>query len=222
MPDVDSSAVSGVEVRGFRRGALSTDSWDQYVIPVRDRMTSFQGRGNSFVTPGRAAASQKVLALHNATSSPVFVQVNRITVDVSSTVIKAVTVVPPLIRVHRFTAIPTNGTLLAKVPRDTALSSSSSVTLWGDASADGTGSGTTLTITIPASNIIAQHRAPRLLTGATLDPADPIRFFDSEPDITLRALEGVCVFLDQATATTGNPSTDAWVITIDWEEFTRP
>jgi hypothetical protein len=31
-------ATAGVEVRGYRRGTLTTDSWDQYVIPVKDRI----------------------------------------------------------------------------------------------------------------------------------------------------------------------------------------
>src|SRR4051794_6584286 len=104
MADVDTTTVSGVEARGYRRGALSTDSWDQYVVPVRDRVTSWAGRAATFKTPGRAAVGQKLLALHNATASSVLVCVNRIRVDVLQTAVKAVTVVPPMIRVQRFTA----------------------------------------------------------------------------------------------------------------------
>lgn len=222
MGDTDSSAVSGVEVRGYRRGTVSTDSWDQYVVPVRDRIPSFYGRASTFITPGRAAVSQKLMALHNATSSTVIVCVNRIMVDMLTTVVKAATVIPPVIRIHRFTAIPTNGTALTKIGLDTALSSNASVTVWGDASADGTGSGTTLTVTIPSNSCIHQKYAPRCLTAVGYEPIDTAPFFEGEPDITLRALEGVCVFLDQAVVTTGNPSTDRWIATVDWEEYTRP
>jgi hypothetical protein len=222
MGDIGTSAVSGVEVRGYRRGTLSTDDWDQYVVPVRDRIVSFNGRACTFKTPGRAAVSQKLLALHNATGSAVTVCVNRVTVDLLSTVAKAITVVPPVIRIHRFTAVPTNGTALAKVAMDTSQSSNSAVTAWGDASADGTGSGTTLTVTIPASSMLAQVYAPRLISAAGYEMVDTVPFFYGEPDITLRALEGICVFLDAAVVTTGNPATDLWIASCDWEEYSRP
>jgi hypothetical protein len=222
MGDIDTTAVSGVEARGYRRGAVSTDSWDQYVVPVRDRISSFYGRACTFKTPGRAATTQKILALHNATASSVVVCINRITVDLLSTVVKAITVVPPVIRCHRFTAVPTNGTALAKVALDTSQSSNAAVTAWGDASADGTGSATTLTVTIPANSMLAQVYAPRWITAAGYEPVDTASFFYGEPDITLRALEGVVVYLDAAVVTTGNPATDMWVASVDWEEYTRP
>jgi hypothetical protein len=234
MPDVDSSATAGLEVRGYRRGALTTDSWDQYVIPVKDRVVGFTGRASTFVTPGRAATSQKILAIHNATGSSVFVSINRIRVDVIQTAAagKAPTVLPPIIRVCRFTAVPTNGTSLTKVPLgDTTVSSNSAVTCWGDASADnagaGTSSATTLTITVPANNILAQAYGPRIMVVGTsastfYEPLDTIEFFVGEPDVMLRPLEGVCVFLEHATNTTGNPTTDKWLAFVDWEEWTRP
>lgn len=228
MADVDSTAISGVEVRGYRRGTLSTDSWDQYVIPTKDRITSFSGRVCSFVTPGRAATSQKIMALHNATGSSVIVSVNRIRVDLLTTVAKALTVQPPIIRIHRFTAIPTNGTNIttSKVGLDTALTSNASVTVWGDSSADnagaGTSSATTLTVTIPSNSAIAQLYAPRAITAAGYEPIDAATFFEGDSDITLRALEGVCVFLDAATTSTGIPTTDKFLVMIDFEEYTRP
>lgn len=224
MGDLNSSTTAGVDARGFRRAGSGTGPWDQYVVPVRDRIVSYSGRASTFITPGRAAVGQKILALHNATGSSVIVCVNRVVVDVLSTVTKAITVVPPLIRIHRFTAIPTNGTVLSKVPMDSSQSSNASVTAWGDASADGTGSGTTLTVTIPAGSILHQKYAPRLFGTAPIgyEPIDTAPFFEGEPDITLRALEGICVFLDQAVVTTGNPSTDRWVAVIDFEEYTRP
>jgi hypothetical protein len=235
MADTDSSATAGVEVRGYRRGTLSTDSWDQYVIPVKDRIVSFTGRAATFVTPGRAAVSQKILALHNATGSSVIVNVNRIRVDLLSTAFKAITVLPPIIRINRFTTLPTNGTALTKTALDSTLTSNASVTAWGDASADNSGAGTSsaTTLTITAGAVLAQGYAPRYTGFATpnvtaasgvpmYEMLDTIEFFVGEPDITLRALEGICVFLDQATVTTGNPTTDKWLAVIDWEEYTRP
>lgn len=220
MGDIDSSLVSGVEVHGYRRGALSTDSWDQFVIPTKDRITSFHGRAASFITPGRAAVSQRLLALHNATASTIVINVNRIRVDVLVTAVKAVTVVPPVIRVVRFTALPTGGTALAKVTTDTAQTSNAAATVWGDASADGTGSATTLGVT--PTGTLAQTYGPRIFTAVGYEPVDTALFFDGETDITLRALEGICVTMDAAVVTTGNPATDRWIASIDWEEYTRP
>lgn len=224
MGDVASTAVGGQEWRGYRRGTGGTDDVDQYVVPVRDRVASFSGRVSTFITPGRAAVGQKILALHNATGSPVIVCVNRIVVDVLSTVTKAITVIPPLIRIHRFTVVPTDGTVLSKVPMDTTQSSNASVVARGDASADGTLSAVTLNVTIPAGSTLHQKYAPRLFGTAPIgyEPIDTAPFFEGEPDVTLRALEGICVFLDQAVVTTGNPSTDRWVAMVDFEEYTRP
>lgn len=222
MGDLSSTTVSGVDARGYRRAGSGTGPWDQYVIPVEDRIVSFKGSAATFITPGRAAVSQKLLALHNATASTVLVNVNRIIVDCLNTVAKLPTVIPPVIRIHRFTAVPTNGTVLSKVAEDTNNSSNASVTAWGDASADGTSSGTTLTVTIPAGSIIRQIWAPRLITAAGYEPIDTAQFLIGEPDITLRALEGIAVFLDQATVTTGNPTTDRWLAQIYWDEYTRP
>ena len=55
-----------------------------------------------------------------------------------------------------------------------------------------------------------------------MEAADKVTFPDAEDDvITLNALEGLCVFLDYATATF-NPTTDIWTVSCAWEEYTRP
>ncbi len=224
MPDIDATLTSGVEAKGYREGATTADPWTQYVIPKEDRIVSFSGRTGTFVTPGRAVAAQKVFALHNATGSTVVASVDRLTIDLLTTVIKAATVLPPIIRVQRFTTLPTGGTVLAKTGMDTTLTSNASVTAWGDSSADNAGAGTAsaTTLTITAGAVISQKYAPRMFTVAGYEPIDTAPFFHGEPDITLRALEGVVVFLDMATVTTGNPATDKWIVTCDWTEFTRP
>lgn len=220
MGDVNATTTAGIDARGYRRAGSGAGPWDQYVVPVEDKIISFDGRAATFVTPGRAAVGQKILALHNASGSAVLVEVSRITVDLLTTVAKAATVIPPVIRIQRFTVLPTGGTALAKTAQDTSGSSNASVTAWGDASADGTGSATTLTVT--ALGVVAQKWAPRILSAVGYEPVDTAPFFYGEPDITLRALEGVCVFLDQATVTTGNPATDRWLAEIDFREYTRP
>lgn len=178
---------------------------------------SATGRGtvHSFRTPGRAGTTgQKIFALHNATGSTKIVHVKNLFVDLTCTVVKAVTVLPPVIRVHRFTAVPTNGTALTKVSKDTALTLDAAITAWCDASADGTSSATALTVTIPANSCIAQEFAPRLITAAGYEMFDRTILLN-EQDIVLRALEGVVVFVDYVLATQ-NPTTDMWLAGCDW------
>jgi hypothetical protein len=184
---------------------------------------TYKGRVSTFRTPGRAGtAGQKIFALHNATGSTKVLTINLLAVDVTCTVVKAVTVLPPMIRCCRFTAVPTNGTTLTKVARDTSLSSNASVTAWGDASADGTLSASALTvaaITVGSAAVAAaltQEFAPRLITAVGYEMFDRTEFF-SDSSITLRALEGIVVFLDYVLATQ-NPATDMWSVTCDWCE----
>jgi hypothetical protein len=197
----------------------------QRVEPIfAAKQTKYLGRVCSFRTPGRAGTvGQKIFALHNASGSAVVVDVQKIFVDLVQTVGKSSSVLPPVIRAIRFTSVPTNGTSLTKQPEDSSLSSNSSVTVWGDASVDGTGSGTTLTITLTAgaSQAVSQEFAPRLITGAGYEMFDRTTFFENEEEaITLRAAEGLAVFLDY-TAATQNPVTDMWVIGARWVEWTQ-
>jgi len=195
----------------------------QRVEPVdASRQVSYRGRASTFRTTGRAGtAGQKLFAIHNATDSGVLVKLNRIKVDVVNTAVRAITVEPSLIRMWKFTAVPTNGTQLTKVPLDSALSSSASVTVRGDASADKTLSGSALTVTLPAGTFFSQEYGPRNFTAVGQESADVVEFLVEDSDeMILRPLEGVCVFLDYPTATF-NPATDFWVATCDWEDYTE-
>ena len=208
---------TGKSLRTFNRG---TAGHDQYVVPVDPRNVTFRGRGATWRIPGRAGTvGQKLAAIHNATGSTVLLNLNRLSVDVSTTVVKAVTVLPPIIRLHRFTAVPTNGTVTAKVGLDTALGTNASVTAWQDASADGTSSAAALTVTIPVNQILTEEFAPRLITAAGYEPADRLTFLEGSPDVMIRAGEGIVVELAYNLATM-NPITDFWIVQIDWDEFT--
>lgn len=179
----------------------------------------FRGSTASFRTLGRAGtAGQKIAAIHNATGSSIKVKVRKVRVDWYCTVVKAVTVPPPIVRLWKFTDVPTNGTVLTKNKIGGSTTSSASCTLWGDASADGTGSATTLTVTLPAGTIIDQHMGARIITAVGEVNVFELEF-DFQEYIELAALEGVCVFLAY-TAATSNPITDMWVTTIQWEETT--
>jgi len=220
MGDFEATAIAGVEARGYRRGAASTDGWDQYVIPVNDKIVSYRGRAATFRIPGNAAVTQNLASIHNATGSTILVDVNRIIVDLTSTALKAITVQQPVVRLYKVTVLPTAGSALAKTSFDSTLSSSASVTLLQGASAHRVASA--LTATLPANAVIDQVQASRVFTAAGHESMDSVLFLDGEPDCTLRALEGLVVVAEDAIVTTGNPATDWWTVVIDWTEFTRP
>jgi hypothetical protein len=194
------------------------------------RQVSFRGRACSYRTPGRAgSAGQKLFAIHNATASSVVVDVHHIMVDMVQTVVKAVTTLPPLMRVYKFTVVPTSGSgwNLAKNAEDASLTTKSTVTVWGDASSDGGSSATPLAIGAitngAQAGLITQMFAPRFMGGAGTNPQselmDRATFFDGEDEIiSLRALEGLAIHLDY-TAPGQNPITDMWTAAVRWREY---
>lgn len=211
---------SGAATSALQQNDALTDV-ELRATPVPVSMASasvlFKGRAATFRTPGRAGTTgQNILAIHNATGSAVTVTVSKIVVDIYQTVVKAITVAPPNIRIWKVTVLPTNGTALAKTKIGGTTTSSGSVTVFGDASADGTGSGTTLTTTRPAGTFIAQRFASRNITAAGYEMIDGIEFLDST-DVILNPLEGLVVFLDYTLATQ-NPVTDMWAAYVEWTE----
>ena len=228
LTTLNGGAVSGFKAQRVKVGwgvdATFTDVKASTPLPVdtdSKRVVSYYGRACSFRMPGRAGtAGQNLFSLHNATGSTVIVDLERLTIDTVVTVVKAVTVLPPSIRLYRVTVLPTNGTAVQKVARDSSLTSSSSVTILQDASADGTASTTTLTATIPANNVVTQMFAPRLITAAGYEMIDTFAFFEgSDQRLVLRPLEGVVVRLDYTVATQ-NPITDMWSCDLKWTEYT--
>jgi len=214
---------AGSKTRTRTRTVGANTIHEPYVLVQDSRLITYLGRVATFRTPGRAGtAGQKLFAIHNATGSAVIVDIEKITVDLVQTVVKAVTVLPPVIRAWKVTVLPTNGTALTKVPSDSTLSSSASVTVFGDASADGTSSSSALVATLPAGTILTQEFAPRLITAAGYEMADRIEF-SGEQDrlVTLNPLQGVVIFADYVLATQ-NPVTDMWIIGCKFTEYTNP
>jgi len=183
---------------------------------------AYAGKASTFRIPGRAGTTgQKLFSIHNATGSTIVAEVHKITVDLVQTVIKAVTVLPPVIRLWKVTVLPTNGTAATKVAEDSgATATSASVTVLQDASADGTNSTTALTATLPAGTVVSEEFAPRLITAAGYEMFDRTEFMSDELEsVVLRPLEGLVVYLDY-TAATQNPITDMWLVGCRWEEYT--
>jgi hypothetical protein len=195
------------------------DRWGaMYISDERNNIT-FRGRSSTFRQLGRAGTTgAKLLAIHNATTSTVNAVIQQIAVDVMSTVIMAVTVAPVVIRIWKFTAVPTNGNSLIKNKTGGTGATNSSITLWGDSSADDTNSTTPLAITLPSGTILDATFRPRLIT-AVGESNDKLMRFDyvNGGGIELAPLEGLCIFLDYTLATQ-NPVTDKWVASIEWTE----
>ena len=216
--------TSGTAVISIRASAGVGGTFANQVLPVEidpRRLISFRGRASTFRIPGRAGTTgQKLFSIHNATGSTILVDVDKFKIDKVETVVKAVTVLPPLVRLYKVTVLPTNGTAVTKVARDSAQSSSASLTILQDASADGTSSATALTATLPAGTVIEGEFAPRLITAAGYEMSDRVEFLkETDELITLRPLEGLVVMLDYVLATQ-NPITDMWVVTAKWLEYT--
>jgi len=191
------------------------------VVMVNDH-GSYAGKAATFTIPGRAGtAGQKLFSIHNATGSTIVAEVHKITIDLVQTVVKAVTVMPPVIRLWKVTVLPTNGTAATKVAEDSSsTATSASVTVLQDASANGTSSTTALTATLPAGTVVSEEFAPRLLTAAGYEMFDRTEFMsDPLESVVLRPLEGLVVFLDYTLATQ-NPVTDMWLVGARWEEYT--
>jgi hypothetical protein len=132
------AGVADVRARERTDPVLGTTVAEQYVIPISERVASFKGLATSFRMPGRAATAQNLFAIFNASGSTVLVAVRRLSFQMDVTT--ALTAVAKQIKTSRITAVPTNGTAVTKVAIDSAQTSSASVTVWNDASADGTSS----------------------------------------------------------------------------------
>lgn len=202
--------------------------WVPRVEPIDgSKEYSFKGSFSTFDTLGRAGTTgQKLAAIHNATGSTVLVDVYGIKVDLvqAAAAGQAPTVLGTKIRLWKFTAVPTNGTVMTKVPVDSTLASKSTVTVWGDASSDTVNSASALTITLPAGTFGLTEFAPRMLVVGTsastlYEPFDGTMYLaDPSQAITLRPLEGLAVFLDYTVAT-GNPITNHWVCSMQFAEY---
>lgn len=227
LTTLNGGAVSGVKAQrtkvGWGADASFRDVSGLYPLPITlngDHKVSFEGRTSTFRIPGRAGTvGQKLFSIHNATGSTIVVDVNSIQVHHTETVVKAVTVLPPVIRLYKVTVLPTNGTAAVKVSKDNNQSSSSAVTILQDASADGTSSTTALTATLTTS-IVAGVFADRYVTAVGNDKFTLANFLNGNDEyLTLRALEGLVVMLDYTLATQ-NPITDMWLVNCDWVEYT--
>src|SRR4051812_1969891 len=115
------SSIAVTPGTGAAVDTFSNPNGDHRQIVLPCDHGGYNGRFGTFKIPGRALAAHNLAAIHNATGSTIAVDVKFIGVDLYQTVIKAVTVPPPVVRISRFTTLPTNGTAGTKAPVDTTL-----------------------------------------------------------------------------------------------------
>lgn len=218
------SGVAVADIRVRERAVSGVTYAEQYVIPERWRIPSFIGMAATFRSVGRAATAQNYFSIENAAGSAVLVCVRSVEIHTDFTV--ALAVVDGLLSLSRPAALPTNGTTLAKASvgtgEDTAQSSSGSVVIRGDASADGTNSASALTAT-PGS-LAWRHFVGRVHTavGQVLDtPKEMIPYAIRDNGVILRANESLLVSGAFVNAT-DNPATNHYTTSVCWEEYTLP
>jgi hypothetical protein len=178
----------------------------------------YSGFVSTFTTPGRAGtAGQKIFSIHNgaADASPTVVSVSKVSVSMYATVIKAVTMAPPIVRLWKVTVAPTGGDLITKVVDNTdGEAADSLVVCRQDASANVTSSSGALTATLPAGTFIKSIPASRIITAVASDVPQLVTFDLGKP-IKLRNVEGLVVFLDYTDAGS-NPITDMWTVNCEF------
>jgi hypothetical protein len=223
----------GKMLRTFTRSVAGNTVHEQAVQIVDPRQVTYRGRGSTYRITGRAPATpfiQNLMTIWNPAGNNVLVDVQRIMIDSYSTATRIMNIHPAIVRVDRITAAPSGGNAVVKVPMDTADVTDAEVALLQDASADGTNSTAALAVTHTAGAFLTQEVVPRVASHAAttttnvtpwMEPADRMEFFAGEPDVTLRAGNGLSLFL-QGQAATSIPATDFFVATIDWEEYTLP
>lgn len=213
-----SAIIGKVGIDQTTPGTTNKVSLGSDVVSTQKSNVIYRGSAATFRIPGRAGTvGQKILSIHNATGSAISLRVRQIRVDLVQTVVKAITVLPPVVRVWAVTVLPTNGTALTKNKIGGTGATNATATLLQDASADGTGSASTLTATLPAGTIINQEYAPRFITGAGYEMGDRL-LFEFDDGIVLGALQGIVVFVDYVLATQ-NPTTDMWLASVEWDEY---
>jgi hypothetical protein len=212
---------TGKTVRTYKRGAATDDPHDSYLVRSAARVVTNYGIASTFRTPGRASVSQYIFALGCSSSSTVNIVLHRLVIIVDHTALLAA--VAAAARLHRvaYTNI-SNGTSLTKGRLNTTLSANAQVSAWGDASADGTGSGTTLTISATQSRVWGtiiprMHTAVGQVQGMQFSLLPPL---SNTYPVIIRPGGALAVEI-AAPATSANPTTNHYLVNCVWEEYTE-
>lgn len=188
-----------------------------------NRDTIASGWVSGFRTPARAATTQILFTLLNGGTN--VVALRRLNAEVDTIVAKAVA--SPFLRLMRISAVTAStGTTLTIGVSDTAATAlSSSIVATGDASADGTNSGTALAATTTGA-ALWQQLVPRLHTAVGLWNPESMPMmpddggFINDSPLLLRNGQGVAVIANSPAA----PTAGDWVYAIKavFDEVTLP
>lgn len=220
----DQAAGAGVaEIRARERTVDGGTYAEQYVIPVDEKVSSFHGMASTFRTVGSVATTQWLWQMQNAAGSAVLVAVRSVICTMDATA--ALATPNPVFGLTRSTGTRAGGTAMTKVSAgtgpDAADTSSASVTVQGAASADGTN---TLITGLTVGGWMSRRVGNRLHTAVGQVLAPPLELVPlplQKDGIILRASEQLAVVLS-AAATTDNPVTNHYTVSVVWDEYTLP
>jgi hypothetical protein len=207
---------SGLKMRTRQRTVGANTVEEQYVIPIGERVVSFEGAIGTFRVPGSAATPQNLLSVENTAGSAVLLGIRRIAVDVQVSATTAA-MINTYIRLFRGTTVPTGGTTHTKHSFDSTESSAANVVVRGPASADGTA--TAITYALPSGNPMREQALPGIMTGVGQWLTDDLDMWKYDyPPLILRAGESILV----AATAVAIPAHIHLTTKIIWEEFTLP
>lgn len=178
---------TGVRQRTFKRGALTDDPHDMYVIPTSPRIVSNEVKFTSWRTVASAATPHNLLSIENTTGSAVLVAVRELAVEIQVNAVTAMLVAAD-VKLFRGTTVPTGGTVLTQHQLDTADTvSPANVVVRGATASDG-GAATAITYALPATNPMYAQSVSKILTGVGQWVTDDQRFIQRDEDpLILRA-----------------------------------
>lgn len=221
----DEAAGAGVaEYRTRERSVGGSTVAEQYLIQEGLRVASYRGLASTFRTLGNATQNQYLLIVDNAAGSGLIVAVRRVTVQRDQTATQSAGAVMQVCS-GLLGSTPTNGTVLTKVPFDSALTSSASVVIYGSTASDG-GADTSLSFT-PGTPLAWRQGLTRFGT-AVGSRAEQQRYDDSPVVPSLAATDppylrpGEAFGILVTTPSGDNANTYNSVCNVAWEEFTLP
>ena len=205
---------AGLRIRTRERSISGSTIQEQYQIIQDERVITNFLKVCTFAIPGRAATGQTLLTVENKTGSGLLVEIESIRVFMEATDTLATRAVAVVLSKG---VTRTNGTAMAKAQLQTSLSSSASVEVYGDASADDTLSGSALSYTSQSNLVRIPLWRAAAFAGQILNPGlelinRPMRLAENQ----------VCaVDLSSANAS-DNVSTNRYYVVIEAVEFTLP
>jgi hypothetical protein len=228
---LNGGVVSGVKAErmklGFGVSGVYRGVSGLHPLPISfhgNRNFTYEGRTSTFRIPGRggngqaASGDQPLFSIFNASGSSVLVDITNMVV---SRVDTATSATYTIVRFIKTTSASTGGNTTTKVSKDRGQTSSASVTVLQDASADGTSSATALAATIAYTNAQDIIFPDILYSGANMVSCNLFETYNKgRTPITLQPSEGLVAVVTWTTADANNSASANWLVSCDWTEYT--